>query len=253
MIGIYKITNKINGKVYIGQSVDIDKRKREHFNNYKREENKHYILYKAINKYGINNFKFEVICECLIEELDDLEIKYIKLYDSYKANGYNMTLGGGGVRGLKPWLGRHHTQETKNKIRKSHMGKKLSDETIEKLKIINKGNKRRLGISHTKETIEKLRELNIGENNAMFGKSHSQETKDKISVAKKGKANSRSRKIICLNDMKIFNSMIETANYYNVRSDSLSDVCRGKYMKTKGYKFMYYDEYLKTKELALTE
>jgi len=252
MIGIYKITNEINGKVYIGQSVDINKRKREHLNNYKREENKHYALYKAINKYGVNNFKFEVVCECSIEELNDLEVKYINLYNSYKNNGYNMTLGGGGVRGLKPWLGRKHTQETKNKIRESRMGKKFSNETIEKLRIINKGNKRRLGKSHREETIEKLSRLNRGENNAMFGKSHSQETKEKISAAKKGKGNSRSRKIICLNDMKIFNSMIETANYYNVRLDSLSDVCRGKYMKTKGYRFMYYDEYLKTKELALT-
>lgn len=77
--------------------------------------------------------------------------------------------------------------------------------------------------------------------------------KKKISIAKKGKGNSRSRKIICLNDMKIFNSMIETANYYGVRTDSLSNVCRGKYKKTKGYKFMYYDEYLNTKELALAE
>lgn len=253
MVGIYKITNKINGKVYIGQSVDIDKRKREHLNNYKRDEIKHYILYRAINKYGVNNFEFEVICGCSIDELDDLEIKYIKLYNSYKGNGYNMTLGGGGVRGLKPWLGKKHTQETKNKIRKSHMGKKLSKETIEKLKSIRKGNKYRLGIKHTKETIEKLRVLNMGENNAMYGKSHSKETKEKISIAKKGKGNSRSRKIICLNDMKIFNSMIETANYYGVRTDSLSNVCRGKYKKTKGYKFMYYDEYLNTKELALAE
>lgn len=244
MIGIYKIVNLVNGKAYIGQSVDVNKRKREHLNNYKREENKHKALYMAFNKYGINNFKFEVIQECSLEELDDLEIKYIELYDSYK-KGYNMTLGGGGLRGIKPWLGRKHTDETRKKLREVHLGKKLSKETIEILKQMRKGNKYRLGKKHTRETIEKLRKLNIGENNAMYGKSHSKETRNKIRMAKKGKGNAKSRKIICLNDKKVFNSIVETSIYYGTRLDSTQKVCRGLYKQTKGYSFMYYEEYLK--------
>lgn len=69
MVGIYKITNKINGKVYIGQSVDIDKRKREHLNNYKRDEIKHYILYRAINKYGVNKRYVAILIGIWIKQI----------------------------------------------------------------------------------------------------------------------------------------------------------------------------------------
>lgn len=95
MIGIYKITNNINGKIYIGQSIDIDKRWREH----KRRAqvpNKEYekYLYRAFRKYGIDNFTFEILEECSRDQLNDRENYYILLYksnDDYY--GYNETSG----------------------------------------------------------------------------------------------------------------------------------------------------------------
>lgn len=89
MIGIYKITNKINGKCYIGQSIDIERRWREH----KRARDENKILYKDIKRYGIKNFEFKILQECQIDELDELEIYYIKKFDTFN-NGYNLTLGG---------------------------------------------------------------------------------------------------------------------------------------------------------------
>lgn len=86
--GIYKITNNINGKVYIGQSINIEKRWEQHKGCYCDN-----LLSKAFIKYGINNFTFEILEECNQEELDDKEIFYISYYDSYN-NGYNNTLGG---------------------------------------------------------------------------------------------------------------------------------------------------------------
>ena len=96
MIGIYKITNKINGHCYIGQSVDINRRWQSHRKNYGIESN--ISLYQAFNKYGLDNFSFEIVEECSIEELNDKEKFYIEYFQSY-INGYNMTKGGEGTPG----------------------------------------------------------------------------------------------------------------------------------------------------------
>lgn len=94
--GIYKIENLINHKVYIGQSSNIERRWSKH----KSVQEKHSI-HLAFDKYGIENFSFEVIEECPIEKLDEREIYWIDKYDSYN-NGYNETLGGsGGNRPIK--------------------------------------------------------------------------------------------------------------------------------------------------------
>lgn len=87
--GIYKITNKINGKMYIGQSIDIKTRWKHHLYTKSRDTQ----LTKAIQKYGKDNFIFEIICEIPESVLDLYEISYIKYYETYK-NGYNMTEGG---------------------------------------------------------------------------------------------------------------------------------------------------------------
>lgn len=94
--GIYKITNKINGHCYIGQSINITERWRHH-RNYPLE-NSHYPLYKAFRLYGIENFSWEILEECPIDELDEKEIYYISYYNSYY-DGYNQTQGGQGNRG----------------------------------------------------------------------------------------------------------------------------------------------------------
>lgn len=91
MIGIYKITNLINGKIYIGQSIHIERRFYEHQHKEYWDDKK--VLYKAFRKYGLNNFSFEIIEECLEEQLNIREKYWIDYYNSYE-NGYNMTSGG---------------------------------------------------------------------------------------------------------------------------------------------------------------
>lgn len=104
MIGIYKYQNKINGKVYIGQSINLEARKYGHkssaFNEKANDYNSQF--HQAIRKYGWDNFDYEIIAELTPEEysketLNKLEIFFIKYYNSYH-NGYNATEGGDGKK-----------------------------------------------------------------------------------------------------------------------------------------------------------
>lgn len=90
MIGIYKWTNLINNKVYIGQSINIQARKAEHI---KLSKDMTYStnIAKALRKYGVENFIFEIIEECDRNSLDSREKYWIEHYDSLnKDKGYNM-------------------------------------------------------------------------------------------------------------------------------------------------------------------
>lgn len=87
MIGIYKIENLINNKCYIGQSIHINRRWSEHISLIGKCERP---LYMAFEKYGIENFSFEIIEECYIEDLNYLEEKYITIYNSISPYGYNL-------------------------------------------------------------------------------------------------------------------------------------------------------------------
>ena len=93
MIGIYKITNNLNGHAYIGQSIHIEHRWQEHKTQYNWERESNKPLYLAFQKYGIENFTFEVLEECESNELSIKEKEWIEHYDTYK-NGYNQTCGG---------------------------------------------------------------------------------------------------------------------------------------------------------------
>lgn len=95
---IYKITNLINSKIYIGKTI---KSLQERFNKHcweDRSGNHFYMpIKRAIKKYGKENFKIELIEECDIDILNEREIYWISKYDSFKSeNGYNCTVGGDG-------------------------------------------------------------------------------------------------------------------------------------------------------------
>lgn len=94
---IYKITNLVNGKEYIGQtSLSIQERFKQHIHDANKGYYNHRPLYNAFNKYGIENFIIEELEECNTEEVNQKEIEYINKFDTY-SNGYNATLGGEGA------------------------------------------------------------------------------------------------------------------------------------------------------------
>ena len=90
MIGIYKITNKINGKIYIGQSNNCERRFKEH---QQKGESSRIPLDVAIQKYGKDNFTYEIIEECDIEKLNERESYWIQTLNAVE-NGYNCSEGG---------------------------------------------------------------------------------------------------------------------------------------------------------------
>lgn len=94
---IYVIKNNINNKVYIGQTITP----RIRFNAHKNaaRKNSPLLIHQAMRRYGVNNFYFEIL-ESQIEDYDEKEKYYIKMYNSFMPNGYNMTEGGGGLNQL---------------------------------------------------------------------------------------------------------------------------------------------------------
>jgi len=106
MAHIYKITNTINDKQYVGKTEkDPKKRWREHLAAAKN--NPLMVISKAIRKHGIRNFKFEIIEECLSEDVNKKETYWIGKLDTFE-NGYNSTLGGDGAIGVKRQRGAVH-------------------------------------------------------------------------------------------------------------------------------------------------
>lgn len=120
---IYKITNDINDKVYIGQTSKCRPNDRwsQHKSDSKnlREED-HSALHLAMHKYGVEKFHFEILEEADISLLDEREIYWISFYNSKVPNGYNISEGGKVPRGIPSKLkGIHRTEEVKQKLRDS--------------------------------------------------------------------------------------------------------------------------------------
>lgn len=142
IIGIYIIKNADNGKVYIGQSVDVEYRICNHFSNLKwnRHDNDH--MQRAYNK-NPSAFSWELLCTCEQSELDDLEIEYIAKYHSADPeHGYNKQYGGQAEHRCTP--------ETRKKMSESKKGKRFSEEHRKKIGQALKGRQ------YSEETRRKL-------------------------------------------------------------------------------------------------
>jgi|694.fasta_scaffold00083_119 group I intron endonuclease len=161
MIGIYKITNPKN-KVYIGQSVNIEERFKKYIKLNCPSQTK---LLNSLKKYGIDSHKFEIIEECLLENLNDRE-RYWQDYYNVLEEGLNL------IKTKTDTKSGYLSEETKNKIKTSMLGKKIhSDEYKEKL--------RQRMLTNNPNNIEGVREKII--------KNKTGKKQPKISESKKGK------------------------------------------------------------------
>jgi group I intron endonuclease len=196
-IGIYKITSPTN-KVYIGQSTDIERRWKKYRDWINHNQPK---IFRSIKKYGIENHIFEIIEKCNVDELDKRELYWKQHY--LDILGWNNVL----FCQLKDGKGGFRSEETKRKMSESNKGRIFSEESKLKMKISrnkrvisketgqkisqsnkekNKGKQPRLGICHSAESRNQMSQTRIekssskGSNNGMYGKTHSEETKQKM-------------------------------------------------------------------------
>lgn len=199
---IYLITNTVNGKQYVGQTiVGLERRWKRHCWN--AQHDSPCYIHRAIYKYGIEAFTYEILEESTPDKLNDLERYWIhKLTPAY-----NMTAGGYGSNGRivtedtrkkisaahsgekHPMYGKSHSAEAKSKMSMAKTkdkhpmwGKPRSEETKAKLRDKNLG--KTLTVEHRAKLSEAAKQK-VGNRNPMFGKSHTIETRAKISVTKK--------------------------------------------------------------------
>ena len=185
--GIYKITNLVTRDYYIGSAVNLNSRKRTHFANMNlgKHPNKH--LQSSYNKYGKENFSFEILAKCPKEYLLKLEQFFIdNLKPSFnKRKEVNSNLGMVLTEEHKRKIsksntnnpkrvGRKLSKEHKENIRKSHLGKKLSEETKQKI------SKKFKGENHP---MAKLNQEKADEIRTLFGKMKMKEIASKYGVS----------------------------------------------------------------------
>jgi group I intron endonuclease len=279
---VYKTTNLINGKTYIGQTTRLKA------SNYIGSG---VLLKKAIEKYSKINFKKEIICECKDkDQLDRME----RLYISLLKPDYNIENGGNTVGKIsektKKSLSISHkglklSQETKDKISKANKGKKRSKEQIEKISKSLKGkSSKRKGVILSQEIKNKIRNSQLGEKSSWYGRKHtkeelkkiskgnknkivSEETRKKMSNIKKGKPsplkgrkcsdlvrnNMRKAKInstknyikiVCIETREIFKSILEASIKLNINKSSISSCCSKKLKSAGKLHFCYYEDYI---------
>lgn len=202
---IYKITNNINGKVYVGQTCrSLADRMSEHI------RHDVIVIDKAIRKYGIENFTVEQIdVACDIDELNQKECFWIAHYNSMLPNGYNQCAGGDNTVGF------HHRVESKQKM-------------------------------SIKKTVQY-----VGDGNPFFGKRHSEESRKKMSDARKGLAHLTDEqvknlrlshhtvKVRNVETGEVFNSVKEAAMTYALKETHITRVCKGKRKTTGGFHWCY--------------
>ena len=226
---IYKITNLLDKKIYIGQTQrTLEERMREHCRNSRAS-----YIDRTIKKYGIENFFVEIIETCkTVEELNEREIFWIKFFDCKFPNGYNLTDGGEGSNGYKATLelsaklskmrkGRKNTPEQRAKISATLKGKIFSEETKNKISAA------KIGHIVTDETKKKLR-------NANLGKKATDETKLKMSASCKTK-----KAVKCIELEKIFDSISAAARFFKITNNTITTACKNKNRTACGYHWEY--------------
>lgn len=171
--GIYKITNTVNQKIYVGSSINLKKRFNTHINSLIKNTHHSKTMQRAYNKYGKDSFIFEVVE--LVELKENLLIReqyYMDELNPFGDNGFNNERIAGSKLGFK------HTEETKKKMSETRKGRTRTEETKKKMSESAKGKER--SAEHSRK---------LGE--ASIGRIKTDETRSKLSKALKGMPSKR--------------------------------------------------------------
>lgn len=202
---IYKLTNTINGKIYIGKTGrTLEERMAEHI------RHNYMVVDKAIRKYGVDSFIVETVDSAdSLEELDIKEQVWIEKCDCMLPKGYNQTFGGSTSKGFQ------HRDESKQKM------------SVAKSKAYQGEGNPFFGKKHSAESRAKMSE-------SRRGRVLSDEWRAKI-----GKA--QQKRVINLDTGEIFESVKAAAEHYNLKDTHITRVCKGKRKTTGGYHWSHYD------------
>ena len=261
---IYKIENLVNGKVYIGQTMQsngfkdrysyggngIERVYKHHRNNSVNGFCYNTHLLHSIDKYGLEYFSVSEVFDIAFskEELDIKEKCWIKIYNSTNPNyGYNKADGGN--------MGGSPSIETRKKLSKSlkgvNKGKNPFDKMTEEEKKIRSYKWHKTMEDKSEEEKQRLRNIKSknakGKNNPMYGVHL---CRDK---------NGSAKKVICLTTNKVFNCILDACDYYNCDKHRIINCCKkktkhgGKLKNGTRLTWMYYEEYINLSKEELEE
>ncbi len=242
MFKVYKYTNLINDKIYIGQTkYSLEKRAEKNGINYKGSK----YFYRAIQKYGWENFSPEILKDNLTqEEANELEEYYIKFFDSINPLiGYNIRPGGNNSelsKESKQIISEKAKNRYKDKTNNPMYGKTHSDEAKKKMSKVKTGkNNPMYGKTLSYETRKKISEHHKGENNPIHNHIYTEEEREAISKRMLSYADKWRKKVFCIEDSMTFHSVKDASNYYHIGISTLSGHLNGHQKSCKGKHFKF--------------
>jgi group I intron endonuclease len=275
IIGVYKITNKITNKYYIGYAKDIYKRFNEHRNTLKNGNHQNIILQRSYNKYTLDAFIFEILH--IFDNIENAKIKELEYLQTLKIRPmlYNLHYNNSGgdiltnhpdkeniIRRITNTINKNFSKMTEQDKKEKYglsgykngmFGKTHSEEARKNISKKNKGISKNLGFKHSDEMKKKLSEiaktrvgeknsfykkgkLQIQEKNPNFGKKLSDEAKKKISELNKGKKHIETSKKITIDNIN-YNSLTEASEKLKIPLTTISYRIRSENPKFDNYKF----------------
>lgn len=238
---VYKITNKVTGKGYIGKTViGYEKRFNIHKKNAYNKVNRR--LYDSMNYHGVDNFVVTLLYTCTsLEELNNKEILAIKEHNTLIPNGYNMTIGGDGGYTLIKWseekrkdlyaqqaltrTGVKRSEEQKERMSEAQKGKHISLEQREKISIALHNRYKNLSLEEQRKLVQPL----IDSNYTRLGEPHSKESKELMSKAKKNKTYDEIYGVEAASYIKEMRKQFFTTN--NPKKYIISDITKKEILK----------------------
>jgi len=265
IIGVYKISNILSGRYYIGYSTNINRRFTVHRSKLKKNCHDNIFLQRAYNLDGEDKFKYEIIHKCDTEEeakeielqyLTDLNIRNIIYNLNFNNSGGDLLTNHPDKEKIREKIiktqlenmSKLSSEERKQKYGKfgennGMYGKTHTDEVRKQLSDTHKGNTYCLGKKASDETRQKISEnakLKIGEKNPFYGKHHSEETIKKIKEKSKGRLPPNIIKILI--DEKIYISITEASRQLNIPTPTILWRLNSKNPKFNNYKYVDIEE-----------